>query len=152
MEDVIDDPIVSNPEPTQTLCQNATTPALIILDVIASGGTGTFSYQWYENTVSSTTGTLIIGETNSTFTPPTATIGTMYYYCIVTQTGLGCETTSTISELIITPGPSFVDQPIGDTVCVGAIINPMSVSYTNGAGTANYQWYENGVAITGAIR
>ena len=50
---------------------------LIVDDLIATGGTGVFSYQWYSNTVNNTTsGTIITGETSDNYTPPTSVIGT----------------------------------------------------------------------------
>ena len=77
---VVVDPTISvQPLTTQTLCQNATPTAL---SVTAAGGSGTLQYQWYSNTANNNTGgTLISGATSSTYTPPTNTVGTVYYYC-----------------------------------------------------------------------
>jgi hypothetical protein len=66
---------------------------------------------------------------------------------------------SITAEIEIVPGPTFTTQPIGTSVCVGAIITPpLSVSYINGSGTPQYQWYSNtvnntttGTLIAGAI-
>ncbi len=56
------------------------------LSVAASGG-ASLSYQWYRNTTNSTSGgTLINGATNPTYTVPTNTEGTIYYYNVVTNT------------------------------------------------------------------
>ena len=59
------------------------------LEVVAeAGGGGALSYQWYSNSVLSTTGaTAIAGATESTYTPSTATAGTMYYICKVMEEG-----------------------------------------------------------------
>ena len=47
-------------------------------------GQGNANYQWYKNTEDSNEGgKAIIGETNSTYTPPVSEIGTTYYYCRV---------------------------------------------------------------------
>lgn len=49
--------------------------------------TNATSYQWYKNQNNSITGaTLITGETNSTYTPPTDTIGATYYFCVASGT------------------------------------------------------------------
>jgi photosystem II stability/assembly factor-like uncharacterized protein len=48
---------------------------------------GTLSYQWFSNTTNSNSGgTIISGATNASYSPPTGTEGTIYYYVIVTNT------------------------------------------------------------------
>jgi len=152
---VVADPTVTSPLATQTLCQTASpTP----LTVTASGGTGTFLYQWYSNTANNnTSGTLISGATASTYSPPTATVGTMYYYCIVTTAASGCSVTSATAAIIVTQAPNFTTQPVTSTVCVAGTTNQMCVAYANGTGNPAYQWYSNvnnnttgGSSISGA--
>ena len=147
---VVSDPVLSTqPLATQTQCQNTTAAMLTIL---VSGGIGTLSYQWYSNSLNSNSdGTIIVNETNTTFTPPTSTIGTLYYYCVVTQTGLGCGVTSSASIVVVVAAPIITTQPLSVTVCEGAILSPLTVAYTNGTGTASYQWYNNNGSISGAI-
>lgn len=68
-----------------TYCQNASATALSV----NASGSG-LTYQWYSNTTNSnTTGTIIGGETNSTYTPSTSVLGTTYYYCVVNSSA-GC--------------------------------------------------------------
>ena len=153
---VFDDPIIlPQAIASQTLCQG-TTPQ--DLEVTLSGGVGSsYEYQWYSNTTNSNTGgTLITGETNNIYTPPTTTVGTFYYYAVITQLAPGCSTTSDVSEVIINQSPSITNQPISETICFGNSFNSLSVAYTNGVGTPAYQWYNNtindnltGSAITG---
>ncbi|WP_432670630.1 PKD domain-containing protein [Flavobacterium sp. SM2513] len=153
---VFGDPILtSQPVATQTLCQGA---APTLLEVVATGGDGTFIYQWYSNTANnSTTGSAIAGATNATYTPLTTAVGTVYYYCVVSQATLGCSVTSTIAKIVVNQSPSVVNQPLSSTVCLGG--NPTALSFTvsNGAGTPTYQWYSNvendtttGTVIVGA--
>jgi gliding motility-associated-like protein len=140
---VVDDPIITNqPTDSQTLCQGITPQNL---EVTATGGIGsTYNYQWYSNTTDSNSGgTLILGETGNTFTPPTTTVGTIYYYSEITQSGIDCSVTSNTSELIINPAPAFTTQPISNTYCLGDTLNQLSVSYSDGVGTPSYQWYAN---------
>ena len=154
---VIADPIVTmHPLSTQTLCQN-TVPAG--LSVVASGGIEVFSYQWYSNLINNTTtGTKITNAVNSAFTPPTTTVGTTYFYCVVSQpNGPGCVVTSNTSEIIVTTAPSFQKHPASSTVCLGVLPDVLSVITVNGTGTPTYQWYSNskdslagGIAIPGA--
>ncbi len=48
---------------------------------------GTMSYQWYSNTINSNTGgTPIPGADSAVFNLPTADVGTVYYYVVITNT------------------------------------------------------------------
>jgi hypothetical protein len=141
---VVPDPTITVPLVTQTLCQNATPTALT---VSASGGSGTLQYQWFSNTVNNTTnGTLINGAINNTYTPPTSSVGTMYYYCVVTTPVSGCSVTSASSTVVVIPAPTFTTQPSASNVCVGGTPTQMCVTYSNGTGTPSYQWFLNGVS------
>ena len=143
---VVDPTITVQPLLTQTLCQNATPTTLT---VTASGGTGTLLYQWYSNSNNNTTsGTLIGSATSATYTPPTTTVGTFYYYCVITTVASGCSVTSAISTVLVNSAPTFTTQPAASNVCIGGATNQMCVAYTNGTGTAAYQWYSNATNIT----
>jgi gliding motility-associated-like protein len=154
--DVVADPVVSMQPISASYCQNGTpvTP----LTVGATGGIGTFSYQWYSSNSNSTTGgTIITGATSSTYTPSVTNIGTIYYYCVISQTGLNCSVTSNTAEIIVNQAPAFLTQPISQTICSGGTFNPLSVTYQFGTGFPSYQWYSNSsnsyigaVAISGA--
>ena len=75
------------------------------LKVVASGDD--LTYQWYSNTSNSTSGaTKIDGATNSTYTPSTSTVGTKYYYCIVSSGS--CSTTSNIVSVVVKNPPFTV--------------------------------------------
>jgi len=155
---VADDPIVTTqPLTIQTLCQG-TTPQ--DLGVVVNGGLGTsYNYQWFSNTTNTNSGgTPITGATNNIFTPPTTNVGTLYYYCEITQAASGCSVVSDTAEVNINPAPAFTSQPISQTICFGESFDTLSVTYTNGVGTPTYQWYSNsvddnvtGTAISGEI-
>ena len=60
------------------------------LSVVASSNTSyPVTYQWYENTIDSTTGgTVINGETSASFDIPTDLLaGSYYYYCVLSSVG-----------------------------------------------------------------
>lgn len=139
---VIPDPVITTqPAATQTLCQGATPE---ILTVTASGGSGSFSYQWYSNSSNSTTGgSPLSGATSSSFTPPTSSQGTTYYYVVVSQPTSGCSVTSAPAQIIVNPSPSVSNQPQPATVCLGGSVPALTFAVANGAGSATYQWYSN---------
>lgn len=67
------------------------------LSVVASSNTeNPVTYQWYENTVeSSTGGSIINGETSASFDIPTdLTADTYYYYCVLSLSGADNVTTT----------------------------------------------------------
>jgi len=151
------DPVVTTqPLVSQSVCQTVVPSTLA---VSASGGLGTFAYQWYSNTVNNnTTGTPITGATTDTYNPPTTSVGTIYYYCVITQpSGVGCSVTSATSAITVNLAPTFTTQPTSSIVCSGSTPTQLAVAYVNGVGTPQYQWYSNttsttvgGVAIPGA--
>ena len=144
---VVADPVVNaQPLATQTLCQSS---APATLTIGATGGLGTYNYQWYQNTIGSTSGgTAIAGATSDSYDPSTATIGTSYYYCEITQTGLNCNAVSNVSEVIVNAQPTVTTQPVSSTVCVGGTPTQLSVSTAGGVGAPTYQWFSNTVNST----
>jgi len=153
---VLSDPIINKqPLVSQELCQGAPP---YYLDIDASGGTDTLrTYQWYVNSVDSNTGGEIIpSETTLFYKPQTTTVGTFYYYIIVSQPESGCSVASDTSQLIVNTAPSINTQPVSSEICLNGTPTLLEVTYTNGAGAATYQWFSNttdattsGSAITG---
>ena len=153
---VLSDPIINKqPLVSQELCQGAPP---YYLDIDASGGTDTLrTYQWYVNSVDSNTGGEIIpSETTLFYKPQTTTVGTFYYYIIVSQPESGCSVASDTSQLIVNAAPSINTQPVSSEICLDGTPTLLEVTYTNGAGAATYQWFSNttdaatgGSAITG---
>ena len=141
------------------------------VSVTASVGTGTLSYQWYSNADNNnTTGTLIPLATAASYSAPTASEGTTYYYCVVTNTDLSATgsttataTTNTAAVLVRTstgsttvPRPAYAEtptilsQPTGASVSIGEPVT-VSVRASVSSGTLSYQWYRNGGAVPGAV-
>jgi len=154
---VVSDPVIDvQPIPNQVTCQNV---PISDLSVNATGGLGTYQYQWYSNTVNDNiSGSLIPGAVFNTFKPTTNLIGTTYYYCSISQlNGLNCGVTSSASEVIVNPVPVITAQPLSKVVCLNEDTEPLSVTYLYGAGLPTFQWYsnssnsnENGTIIPGA--
>lgn len=154
---VVDNISVTNqPILTQTLCSDANSNEL---KVRVSGGAATgYQYQWYKNTTNTTTGARKIPlEVFETYIPPTKDVGVAYYYCTITQINKGCEVISQSAKVEIVLPPTISEQPLSGGICLDAIAKDLKVSYSNGAGTPQYQWYSNtidsnvsGILIAGA--
>jgi len=149
---VITDPVInSQPLASQTICQGSTPGTL---SVSATGGVGTFKYQWYEMT---TTGSdKITGAIQADFVPSTDVVGIRKYFCEISQTGLGCNATSNVSTVTTNKAPTFTSQPVSAVYCKDETPVALKVAYIDGVGTAQYQWYSNttnsnsgGTALTG---
>ena len=150
-------PLTSSTFAAENLCVGGSATPMV---TSATTATGTIaSYQWYSNTASSNaSGTLINGATNATFTPPTTTTGTTYYFCEITNSW-GCSTRTAISGAInVYAAPVITAQPTGATYCQNLSATALSVTATaGGLGTPTYQWYSNttnsnsgGTSISGA--
>jgi len=148
---VVPDPTVSITPNTQIICQG-TTPADLVVTPL--GGVGTYNYQWYNSPAN----TPITGATNANYTPPTAAVGTLSYYCVVTQTGLACSVTSPIVTVQVVKNPSVSTQPLASqSICINNTSITLTTAFIDGTGTPTYQWYNNivnsyigGTAISGA--
>jgi hypothetical protein len=79
------------------------TAALAVTAAVTDGGT--LSYQWYSNTSDSNEGgTAVSGAVSASYSAPTASGGTVYYYCVVTNTlrGLTASTASAAATVTVT--------------------------------------------------
>ncbi len=126
--------ISSQPSTTaQTVCAGtAFSPTSV--SVTASNATG---YQWYVNTVANnTTGTLISGATTASYTLP-ATVGTYYYYCIISGNSPCASVTSNVSGAITVNA-----LPADPTGTITASANPScgAATLTYSAPSASIYW------------
>lgn len=141
---VFADPVINSILPaTQSLCSGVT-PTNLSVTATGEPTLGNLSYQWFSNTTNvNSGGSSIFGETNATFTPPTTNEGTLYYYCVVSQTGLGCETTSNTVSVTVNLAATITQQPQSSILCLGDTPTLLEVAFINGVGTPQYQWYSN---------
>lgn len=97
------------PQPTTNVTEGSISGSLSV--TASADSPATLNYQWYSNTILSNFygGSVISGETGSSFTiPTTLTVGTYYYYCILTATGNGASNTlptavATVNVIAATP-------------------------------------------------
>lgn len=128
-----------------------TPPAAITVSVggsatfsVSATGSAPFTYQWLKD------GAAVSGATSSSLTLNPVQFSQAGVYS-VTVTGPGGTVTSSGAALIVNAvvtAPQITSQPAGLTVSAGG---PLSLSVTaTGTGPLSYQWYKNGVAISGA--
>ena len=143
-------PTIDNqPEVTQSLCVGAT--IAIPLTVSYINGTGTASYQWYSNSINSTSGGNEVGTNSNNYLPPTyLTSGIFYYYIKISFSGNGCgDITSNIAQVIVVDDPLVTAQPyLTQTLCQNETPTALSVTISGGIGTNSYQWYQTTTATT----
>ena len=92
----------------------------------------TYSYQWYSNTINSSTGgTKISTATNNTYSPSITTAGTTYYYCVVTVkngSGTASATTAVVPVTAAKQAGSVTISKDKTTATYGD--NPFTFNYT----------------------
>jgi hypothetical protein len=115
-------------------------------------GSGEVSYQWYKN------GVAISGATATNYTPPPADVTTLGA-CTYTRRAKDntCNTALTQSAgswaltVICASFNAGVVEHSGQTVTLGGTPETIhSVQDATGSGEISYQWYKNGVEISGA--
>ncbi|HEX8429557.1 gliding motility-associated C-terminal domain-containing protein [Hymenobacter sp.] len=131
--------VAGNIAADQALCAGAT-PAPLTSNAAATGGTGTFAYQW-ESSVDNTTWTAVTGATGPTLAPGPLTATT--YFRRQVSSGSACA--PAVSNVVtITVAPALVAGSVAadQTVCAGSPVAPLTstAAATGGTGTFTYQW------------
>jgi immunoglobulin I-set domain protein len=127
---------------TQPQSQTVTVGQTASFAVTASG-TGPFSYQWYKG------GVAVSGATSSTYTtPPTVMSDSGSIFTVTVTNSTGTLTSAGASLTVKAIVPTITTQPVSQTVMAGQTAT--FIVAATGTGPLSYQWYENGVAISGA--
>lgn len=124
---------------TQTTCQNT---SFNPISVTAEGHN--LSYKWYSNTSASTSGGIEVGTNSNSYTPPSTTPGTLYYYCVVSGT---CGTVTSAVSGAFTVNPLPQGSFSGNTICpdgtgqltftASAGTGPFTVVYNDGTNNSS---------------
>lgn len=135
-----------NVEAVTIICEGGTIPNPLTMTY--TGGAGNVTYDWYVSTTPTYTGTLVVaGGHSATYTPPpTLSIGSHYYYVVISFAGSGCTPIkSDIAEVKVVPDPTVTDPtPAPQTVCQYEAAKTLSVTASGGIGPIySYQWYQN---------
>ena len=125
---------------TQPVATSAVVGKSTTLSVVGSG-TGPFTYQWMK------AGVAITGATSSTYTIGSVAATDAGAYSVKITGPVGNVISSSVTLSVVTP-PSITVQPLALSKLQGQSAS-FSVTAT-GTATLTYQWYKDGVAITGA--
>ncbi len=124
----------------QSICYN--TAPLQLTSTPASGGNGTFTYQWYSSS-NNITWSFISGATGLTYQPSSLTTST-YYHIIATATGTTACGSQISNSILITVNPNITSGTIGtaQAICYNSIPARLTelTPATGGTGSYTYQW------------
>lgn len=129
---------------TQPASQTVNAGATATFTVAATGGT--LTYQWLFN------GTPITGATSATLTLTNVQTSAGGSYTVAVSNGItvtSSPATLTVQPATVTVPLAISAQPVSQTVTVGASVT-LSVAAAGGSGPITYQWFDNGVAVSGA--
>ena len=150
-------PVFSTQPATESTVEVNSTLSLSVAANVSDDGT--LSYQWYSsNSSSNEGGTAINDATSASYTVPTSTTGTYYFYCVIINTiadnGDGgtktASSTSAVAKVTVKPvtvnaaTPTFSTNLSGSiTIAVNSSTTLSVVAATTDDGTLTYQWYAN---------
>ena len=113
------------------------------------------NYEWYSNTTASNVGGSLVasGPAMSSFSPNTTDIGSLYYYCVITNNH-GCTVTTDVSGVVKINPPINGNTIAGDqTLCSGYTPDQLpGSSPTGGNDSYSFVWEtsSNGINFTTA--
>lgn len=117
---------------------------------IEASGIPAPTFQWYSNSEkNNTTGTKISGATAANYTPATTTSGTVYYYCIATNTQ--GSATSNVATVTVKP-------PFSGSVLTMSGANDANIKFVKGASNSEEAVWSNstplsynGITLSGGV-
>jgi gliding motility-associated-like protein len=135
---VINDPIVTTaPNSAQIMCVGGIVECLV---PTVTGGIGSNNYSWFQFTPTSITSV----SSTEVFCPETDSAGNFVYGLVVSQTGIGCvSSTSLFDTVLVVPDPILTISTT-DVVCNGGAVSVYSYLNPNspGLGATSYQWQQ----------
>ena len=131
------EPKITTPDGNNVICVDFVTDEIVRgLTLTATNNVaGTYTYQWYEN------GTLLLGETNSTYIVDADPTGATRIYTVVMKStsALGCDQESADFP-VIQSGQAVIVGPEGYTITNGFEANQIITVNVDGYGAGTYQY------------
>ncbi len=138
--DVVAAPVVA-PLSDAIYCEGQSTTPLV---ATVTGGVGSPTYEWYSNAGNSYSGATSLSNTTNTYSPSSATAGTLYYFCEMTFSSGTCSSIlSNVAKITVNKYPVISTKVLN--ICSGAsfTVSPTSVPDIVPFGTT-YTWAING--------
>lgn len=123
---------------SQTICAGSSAAAFTVLTA-ASGGTGSFTYQW-QSSPNGTTWTNIGSATSATYNPGAVASTTQYRR--LTSSGNCSDVASNAVTITVTPATTAGSVGTAQTICSGSTPAGFTelTAPTGGTGSYTYQW------------
>ncbi len=120
--------------------QNATPSNL---SLVATGAS--LAYEWHKSSNSDGSSSTIVGTNSSTYLPSSATVGTQYYFCIVSGTCTPSVTSDIVTVNVTAPlNPAIgLTSSLGtdaQTITTGTTITNIDYTWGGSATTATVSW------------
>ncbi|MCL5794530.1 MAG: PKD domain-containing protein, partial [Candidatus Thermoplasmatota archaeon] len=139
----ITETVYSDPSVSISSSQNPTDVGnSVTFTASPSGGSGSYTYQWYEG------GSAISGATSSTYTTSFSSSGTYDFYVIIHDSVGNSAQSSTLDETV-NADPSVSISSSQNPTDVGNSVT-FTATGSGGTGSYSYQWYLNGSVVSGA--
>jgi hypothetical protein len=146
--------LITSPIPSATLAPRVLGVAKVAGTLTCDAGawTGTIAtrkYQWLSN------GSAVKDETNATLVVPGGLYQTSLSckVTVVSDKGVSATLTTSASTVAVGPALAFTGVPVvTGNPRVGVALQATEPTYSPRAVSVSYQWYRNGVAITGATK
>jgi len=149
-----------SPAATQNICLgSSSSPLTTTVTTNGTGSNGNITYNWYSNTINSTTGGTLVqtlsattSTTSNTFSPPASSTGSLWYYSVVTNDGGSCAGTSVTSSTVqvnVNPLPQIFNVSGGGARCSNS--PGIGVYISNSEVGVNYQLMRDGLPV-GSVR
>jgi hypothetical protein len=142
---VEDQPVLTVSISEDSVCLNGNSE--IIAHV--AGGSGDFKFTWYSATTPTGTWTVIPGETDSSYTPPTNVVRQIYYRVFVEDLVFDCnDATSNAVLFNVVSDPLITIGLPNASLCIGGELTLQPV-ITGGTGVRSYQWQSSSTGTGG---
>ena len=129
----------SDPSVTISSSQNPTDIGnTVTFTASGSGGTGSYTYQWYLN------GAAVSGATSSSYSTSFSSSGTDSLYVVLTDGVSNTAQSSTLSETV-NPDPTVSISSSQNPTDIGNTVT-FTASGSGGTGSYSYTWYINGAS------
>ncbi len=123
--------------------------AIELVSTAATGGSGSYAYEWLTGAATCSAGTPIAGATSLAYTTPALPTGTHYYCVEVTDTSTHDVAYTNVAVISVSPTLSVSVSPNAPSIDSGQSI-ALSANPSGGTGADTFAWF-GGMTCTGTV-